>query len=314
MPSESDVDSTAHATAAPRRPPATRRDPIEWGPVRYDRLRSLTVGAGFVLVAGVAAVLVSVLGVAGSRLFAVDTGTLLTAVTPGRVFVALGLLLAIATLIVPYALLHHRASTADVLSLRDGRFAPSSFSPRWVVLGAVLPILLWIAAPNWLVSGAFALVPLVWVLPMAAAHSGAVHRLDPESMTLERESVDADRTRSDDLGAVVRTRRLTIPWADAAVFLLAYRGNAWYRSTPWVVVPTSLAEEVDAALAGVLARSDGPDRASVAERIGLAVVGSSSLVVGLLVALVADEGSAGVVLALLTAPFCLLFLALAARL
>jgi len=43
-------------------------------------------------------------------------------------------------------------------------------------------------------------------------------------------------------------------------------------------------------------------------------VGSSSLVVGLAMALAAGEGAAGVLLTLLTAPFSLLFLALAARL
>jgi hypothetical protein len=63
-----------------------------------------------------------------------------------------------------------------------------------------------------------------------------------------------------------------------------------------------------------MARSDGPDRASVPERVILAIVGSSSLVVGLAMTLAAGEGAAGALLTLLTAPFSLLFLALAARL
>ena len=314
MPSESDVDVvTEGATATERSTPADEQT-IEWGPVRYDRIRSFAAGVSLTLALGVAAFLVTLLGTAGSGVLSAGPRALLAGVTPGGVFVAAGLLLAAAITVLPYALLHHRESTAEVLSLRDGRLAPASFIPRWVVAGAVLPISLWAVAPQWLVSGAFALIPLVWVLPMAAAHSGAVHRLDPGSMTLERESVDAERTRADDLSAVVRTRRIDVPGIESTLFLIAYRGNAWYRSTPWAVVPASLADDVDTALTDVLARSDGPDRASTAERVVLAVVGSSSLVVGLVIAVAAGEGSAGVVLALFTAPFCLLFLTLAARL
>jgi hypothetical protein len=111
---------------------------------------------------------------------------------------------------------------------------------------------------------------------------------------------------------VVRTRRIDLPWT--TLFLLAYRGNAWYRSTPWLFVPSDRADRVESALDAVLAASDGPSRASVPERITLAVLGSSSLVVGLLMAVAAGEGAGGVALALLTAPFSILFLALAARL
>jgi hypothetical protein len=64
----------------------------------------------------------------------------------------------------------------------------------------------------------------------------------------------------------------------------------------------------------VLAASDGTDRASVPERLTLAVLGSFSLVVGVLMAVAGGEGAGGVALALLTAPFSILFLALAARL
>ncbi|WP_418286122.1 hypothetical protein [Halorubrum sp. DTA46] len=314
MPSESAVDSTADAIATTPEPPPTSRDAIEWGPVRYDRIRSLAAGASLVIVVAVAAFVVTLVGIAGGGLLSADLGALLGSVTPGGVFVAVGLLFAVAITLLPYALLHHRESTVDILSLYDGRLALSSFRPRWVAAGAALPIALGAVAPHWLVSGAFALIPLVWLLPMAAARSGAVYRLDPESMTLEREAVGAERVQTDDLGAVVRARRIDMPKIEATLFLLAYRGNAWYRSTPWALVPAALADEVDAALTDVLARSDGPDRASAAERIVLAVVGSSSLVVGLLIAVAAGEGAAGVALALFTAPFCLLFLALAARL
>ena len=160
------------------------------------------------------------------------------------------------------------------------------------------------------------LAPLVVSLfafaPALAGSRGTDVRLDPDALSVERTYRSHDRTRTDDLGAVVRTRRIDLPWA--TVFLLAYRGNAWYRSTPWLVVPTELADDVERGLAEALARSDGPDRAAVSERVALAALGSASLVAGLAIAVAAGETAAGVLVALLTAPFSLLFLALAARL
>jgi len=111
---------------------------------------------------------------------------------------------------------------------------------------------------------------------------------------------------------VIRTRRIDLPWT--TVFLLAYRGNAWYRSTPWLFVPTHLADDVERGLDTTLARERRAGPSQRPERVILAIVGSSSLVVGLAMALAAGEGAAGVLLTLLTAPFSLLFLALAARL
>jgi hypothetical protein len=111
---------------------------------------------------------------------------------------------------------------------------------------------------------------------------------------------------------VIRTRRIDLRWT--TLFLLAYRGNAWFRSTPWLFVPVERADEVESTLDALLAASEGPDRASVPERLTLAALGSFSLVVGILMAVAAGEGAGGLALALLTAPFSLLFLVLAARL
>jgi len=98
-----------------------------------------------------------------------------------------------------------------------------------------------------------------------ARSRGTDLRLDPAAETIDRTYRSHDRTRSDDLGSVIRTRRIDLPWT--TVFLLAYRGNAWYRSTPWLFVPTHLADDVERGLDTTLARSDGPDRASVPERV-----------------------------------------------
>jgi len=150
------------------------------------------------------------------------------------------------------------------------------------------------------------------MFPALVGSRGTDVRLDPVAETIERTHRSHDRARADDLGSAIRTRRIDLPWT--TVFLLAYRGNAWYRSTPWLFVPSDLAADVERGLDATLARSDGPDRASVPERVTLAVLGSASLVVGFVMAVAAGEGAAGALLALLTAPFSLLFLALAARL
>jgi hypothetical protein len=280
--------------------------------VRYDRLRSFAAGFLVPVLIGVALVAVALVGlVAGSAL---DGGLVgfFTDLSARDIFLAGALLVAAAVSVAPYLYLHYEEADVDLTPWRDGGLA--SLRPGWVVAGAAVPLAAWWLGPEWLASGAFGLLPLVWVVPMLAARSGATYRLDPASMRLDRTDVDADRTRSDDLGAVVRTRRVDLPFAASALFLLAYRGNAWYRSTPWVVVPDERADDVEAALDDVLARSDGPSRASVPERVVLALVGSFSLVAGLVMAVAAGEGAAGALLALLTAPFSLLFLALAARL
>ena len=58
----------------------------------------------------------------------------------------------------------------------------------------------------------------------------------------------------------------------------------------------------------------GSPRLQSWEDVTLALVGSSSLVVGLAMAIAAGEGAAGVVLAILIGPVSLLFLVLAVRL
>lgn len=289
-------------------------DPIEWGPVRHDRLRSLAAGFGVVLAGVLVAFAVGVAVVWGSALLAGGPDGFLTGVTPRGAFLAGVLVLAIATTVVPYAYLADRQVPLDRDSLRGGRLDPSTFRPAWVLAGVVVPAAAWWFGPAWLRSSGFSLVPLVWLIPMLAAQSGTTVRLDPTDAVIERTDVAADRTRTDDLDSVVRTRRVDLPRTGTTLFLLAYRGNAWYRSTPWLFVPRAVADDVEAALDEVLERSDGPDRASVPERVVLAIVGSSSLVFGVVMTVAAGEGAAGALLALLTTPFSLVFLALAARL
>lgn len=329
MPSENgvvataDISSDAAAVESDDAPDDTDADrsvgsapdePIEWGPVRYDRIRSLAAGAGLLLVVALGAVLAVLVGALGSALLTAGPAALVADVSPGGVAVAAGLLVAAAIALAPILFFRFGKSTSGLFPPYEGGFDPSSLRPRWVVAGVVLPAAAWWAGPGWLASGAFSLIPLVWLVPMIAFLPGALHRLDPAAMTLERTGANDDRTRADDLGAVIRTRRIDLPWFGTTIFLLAYRGNAWFRSTPWTFVPADRADAVESALADVLARSDGPDRASVAERVVLAIVGSSSLVVGATMALAAGEGAGGLALALLTGPFSLLFLALAARL
>ncbi len=202
----------------------------------------------------------------------------------------------------------------------DYSFAPSGFRIGWTLAGAGV-VLAGVAAvglgsfstvPSLLSGFTPLLVSLFVFLPTVAGSRGTDLRLDPAAGTIERTYRSHDRTRTDDLGAVIRTRRIDLPWT--TVFLLAYRGNAWYRSTPWLFVPTAIADDVERRLDATLARSDGPERASVPERVILAILGSASLVVGLTMAVATGEGAAGALLTVLTAPFSLLFLALAARL
>ncbi len=289
-------------------------DAIAWGPVRYDRLRSLVAGFGIALVGALVVVVAVVVGTAGSALITAGPAELLGGVTAGDAFLGGALALAAAITLVPYAYLVRDESTLEFDPVRVERLASSSLRPAWVLAGAVVPTAVWWIGPSWLRANAFALVPLVWLIPVIVVRSGTTVRLDPTEAVIERRVAAADRTRTDDLGSVIRTRRIDLPLTDGTLFLLAYRGNAWYRSTPWLFVPGALADDVDAALETVLERSDGPDRASVPERAVLAVVGSSSLVFGIVMAVAAGEGAAGALLALLTGPFSLVFLALAARL
>ena len=299
-------DATATDEVDPARAPG--RGAIEWGPVRYDRLRSLAAGA----TGGIAgAVLVGI----GAVVAAVLTGTgefALPSVGLAEAAVGVGFLFALAVATVPSLYVWYRETAVSELTVSRLREAAGALRPGWTLagLGAVAAAAL--ALPTDLLPAFWPLFWLVWFVPAVVQSSGVVVRLDSTAATVERTYPSYDRTRSDDLGSVVRTRRIDLPWT--TLFLLAYRGNAWFRSTPWLFVPTDRADEVEAALDAVLAESDGPDRASVPERLTLAVLGSFSLVVGLLMAVAAGEGAGGVALALLTAPFSLLFLALAARL
>ena len=292
---------------------------IEWGPVRFERLRSLALGAtvtagGLIL----AALLFAAVGVAAS---------LLGGEGPPPSTWALGVILFVGG---PVSLLYwivayDRTSPErrrELLSqFGDYSFNPARFRAGWTLAGAGAVLAVAVAAigpgpfsasPSLFSGLAPMLVSIFVFLPMIAGSRGTDLRLDPAAGTIERTYRSHDRTRTDDLGAVVRTRRIDLPWVTG--FLLAYRGNAWYRSTPWLVVPTELADDVERGLEEALARSDGPDRAAVSERVILAALGSASLVAGVAIAVAAGETAAGVLLTLLTAPFSLLFLALAARL
>ncbi|MFC7325618.1 hypothetical protein ACFQMF_13635 [Halorubrum rutilum] len=288
--------------------------PVEWGPIRFERLRSLALGATLV---AVGAALLLALGVAVAFALSLPAGGgIPTEASALVVLLFVGGPASLFYLLIAY----DRASPErrrELLSpLGGGSFDPSHFRLGWTLLGtgAALAVGATALGPGaWAAPGLAPLVvSLFAVLPALSRTQGTDVRLDPTELTVERTHRGRDRSRTDDLGSAVRTRRIDLPWT--TVFLIAYRGNAWYRSTPWLFVPTGLADRVERALDEALARSDGPDRASVPERVTLAVVGSASLVVGLSMSLAAGEAAAGLLLTLLTAPFSLLFLALAARL
>ena len=286
------------------------RETIEWGPVRHDRLRSLAAGA----TAGiVGTVLVSIGAVAVAVFTGAAAGEIaLLSVGLGEAVVGGGFLFALAVATLPSLYVWYRETSVGELTVSRIREAASALSPRWTLAGLGAVVAAALALPTDFLPVFWPLFWLVWFVPAVVQSSGVVVRLDPAEPSVERTYPNADRTRSDDLGAVVRTRRINLRWM--TLFLLAYRGNAWFRSTPWLFVPNDRADAVGSTLDAVLAESDGPDRASVPERLTLATVGSFSLVVGLLMAVAAGEGAGGLALALLTAPFSLLFLALAARL
>jgi len=238
-------------------------EPIEWGPVRYERLRSLAAGFGLFLALAVLIGLTLLITGVSTTLITADLPVLLAGVSGSDVFVFVVLLGAIALLTLSYAYLLESAFDRSLLGAADDAFSP--LRPMWVLAGGAAPLVAWWFGPDWLTASGFGLVPALWVVPLLAFQSGATHRIDPRQAALERTGVSSGRTRSDDLAAVVRTRRIDLPWA--TLFLLAYRGNEWYRSTPWVFVPTEFADDVAATLDVIIANSDGPDRASVPERI-----------------------------------------------
>ena len=300
--------------------------PVEWGPVRFERLRSLAFGVTLTVGALVlAALLVAAVGVVAS-LVGGGASPFAGGGPPTSMWALVVLLFVGGPVSLLYWLVAYDQTSperrGELLSqFGDYSFDPSGFRLGWTLTGAgaVLAFVAgavgfgpFSARPSLFSGFAPLLVSLFVFLPMLAGSRGTDVRLDPAAETVERTYRSHDRTRADDLGSVVRTRRIDLPWT--TVFLLAYRGNAWYRSTPWLFVPTELADDVERGLDATLARSDGPDRASVPERVILAIVGSASLVVGLAMAVAAGETAAGVLLTLLTAPFSLLFLALAARL
>lgn len=287
-------------------------DPIEWGPVRHERLRSLAVGVGMAVAVPIAVgALVVAVFAAEAAVTAAVGGTAL-----GDAWVAIVLLLIGGPFSLVYLLI---ANDRSSLTARERiRSAVDDYAPPrdairlgWVIAGAVLVGGVFAFGPSPADVGLFVLFPLVWILPAIAGGSGTVARLDPKERVVERTARSNDRVRTDDLESVVRIRRIDLPWT--TVFLLAYRGNAWYRSTPWLFVPTTRADAVEATLEAIVARSDGPDRASLPERALLALLGSGSLVVGAAMT-AAGAGGGGLALALASAPFSLLFFSLAARL
>ncbi|GAA0521829.1 hypothetical protein SAMN04488066_10512 [Halorubrum aquaticum] len=290
-------------------------DPIEWGPVRHDRLRSIALGVGLVAALGLLAVVAVVaVGVANATWAAATGGGTLGG--GSDLWVLAVLLLVGGPFSLLYLLIAYDRSTEGARERLRSAFGDYSLSresirPRWVLAGALPFGALWVWGPSPAEIGLFYLFPLIWFLPVLAGSKGTSVRLDPAERVVERTDHTHDRSRSDDLESVIRTRRIDLPWT--TLFLLAYRGNAWYRSTPWLFVPSERADAVEDALEAVLARSPGPDRASVPERVVLAILGSSSLVVGLAMS-AAGAGGGGIALGLLSAPFTLLFLALAARL
>ncbi|PAU82568.1 hypothetical protein CK500_13285 [Halorubrum salipaludis] len=317
--SQPDTDAETDADTGTDTDTEPDRGVVEWGPVRFDRLRSLAFGAS-ATVAGLVLVALSVVAVTvGASLL--DGGGPPASTWALLVVLLVGGPVSLLYWIVAYDQMSPERRRKLRSQFGDYSFDRSRFRIGWTLAGAgvVLAVVAAaigsgpVSATLSLFSGfAPLLLAFATLFPVLAGSRGTDLRLDPAAETIERTYLSHDRTRSDDLGSVIRTRRIDLPWT--TVFLLAYRGNAWYRSTPWLFVPADRADEVERALDATLARSDGPDRASVPERIILAVVGSASLVVGLAMALAAGEPAAGALLALLTAPFSLLFLALAARL
>jgi len=258
---DSEVDSVA--LLGPDTDPDT--EPIEWGPVRFERLRSLAFGASVTVGVLVLATLLFV--AAGVGLSLLGGGG-----PPASMWVVLVILLVGGPMSLLYWLVAYDLTSPErrrELRSQFGNYSfdPSQFRLGWTLAGAGA-VLAGIAAAIGpgpfsaalsLFSGfAPLLVGFATLFPVIARSRGTDLRLDPAAETIDRTYRSHDRTRSDDLGSVIRTRRIDLPWT--TVFLLAYRGNAWYRSTPWLFVPTHLADDVERGLDTTLARSDGPDR------------------------------------------------------
>ena len=290
-------------------------DTIEWGPVTHDRIRSLIVGSG--LTVGLVGAVVGASAVAGvgSSLGSGSLGAAvssLAAVGPGEAFVGVSFVLLLALLVVPYLYVFYTDWEFWPGSCDDRLSRLASLRPRWLLAGAAAPVVAWLFGPDWTALSGRLLLAWIWVVPFALLWRGVTVELDPQSRAIRRGYPTQDRSRTDDLDAVIRTRRIDLPRV-GTVFLLAYRGNAWYRSTPWLTVPRDRADSVESALDEILARSEGPTRASTPVRTMLALIGCSTLVLAAALS-AAGEGGAAVALGLFSAPFTLLFLALAARL
>ncbi|MFD1571457.1 hypothetical protein [Halorubrum laminariae] len=286
---------------------------IEWGPVSYDRIRSVTLGIAAVIATVVVAFLASLVPVVVTGFAAEGGGASLSSIDASTIAVGVLLVAAAAISLLPVAGVARSEWAPESGSFREA-VDLSWIRPLWLLGGALATVGLFVALPSNAVGGLWPLAWSVFMLPQLLRSTGTTVRVDPTEAVIERENQTTDRSRCDDLQAVVRTRRIDLPLTATTLFVLAYRGNAWYRSTPWLFVPSDRADAVESRLDAVLARGDGPERATTPERVTLALLGSASLVVGLVIAVAADEGAAGVFLALLTAPFSLLFLALAARL
>ena len=287
---------------------AVDRDPIAWGPVRYDRLRSVGTGAAATVAGGVAALF-------GGTAVALISGVASRSTpAPGvdRVLAGAALILVVALTAAPSLYAWYRESAASERSRSGLHDRVAGLRPGWTAAGVAAVAAPVFVVPTDVLAALWPLLTAVAFAPTLARSAGGTVRLDPAERVVERTVPESDRTRSDDLGAVVRIRRVDLPWT--TVFLLAYRGNAWYRSTPWLFAPADQADAVELALDAVLAESDGPDRASVPERLTLAALGSFSLVVGLAMAVAGDGEVAGLVLVLCSAPVSGLLIALAARL
>lgn len=301
MPSTADVDRSR-----------SRTDPssvvaVEWGPITYDRTRSAILGV----------VLVAIVAFVALLLLATGAFVFGDASSDGLWILALLLVIGGPFSALYWLLAYDRSSAEKRRSIRSGlsSYVPTAgaYRKRWVLVGALATVVAWLVAPDSVRSPLFVflLVPsLSFALPLVGSE-GVSYRVDPESATVERTIHAHDRTRTDDLGSAVRTRRIDLP--RLTLFLVAYRGTAWYRSTPTMIVPRTRADAVEAALDAAIERSDGPSRASLGERVALAVLGGGTLAVG--VALGVAAGETGVwVVAVALAPVSIGLLALSVRL
>lgn len=313
--SESPPSFESPPSPAPPPPP----DPVEWGPVRYERLRSLAAGATLSVLCALVLFVGAVVAMTGiGALSAVIAGNA-APVPAGETLLLFGVLLLVGGPVsLVYLLVAYDRSTPEARSSLRGQFGSYSYDarsyrPRWVAVGSLLAV----AVGWWVLSGGVggALSPMlvlaVVFLPMLAGTRGTSFRLDPASATLTSTYHSHDRTNETDVSAVVRYRRLDLPWT--TLFVIPARGKQWLRSTPWLFVPRDRADAVEERVRWVIEHTDGPERISRTERVVLVAVGSSALVTGTVFA-VLGGADGGWVLTLLSLPVALLFLVLAARL